>query len=266
MSGALQGKRVLLTRSEEDSRRLAAAIGERGGHVSIAPLVRIAPPSDPGPLRRERERLGGYDWIAVTSRHGVAAALRGVPPPEKGRPRVAAVGRSTARAAGAAGWPADLVAPRGDGVSLAEGLQRRFDLDGAAVLHPTSNLSPGGLAERLRRAGATVRELEAYRTLPPEDGGARLRELVGQARPAAVVFASPSAVRSFVELLGDRGASLSEMIAVAIGPTTADAARRAGALGIETAETRDDDGLLAALERALEGSRPRESRGERETR
>ncbi|MFO8072707.1 MAG: uroporphyrinogen-III synthase [Polyangia bacterium] len=266
MSGALRGERVLLTRSEEDSRRLAAAIGERGGVASIAPLTRIAPPADPGPLQRERARLGSYDWIAVTSRHGVAAALRGVSPPEERRPRVAAVGRSTARESLAAGWPADLVAPRGDGVSLAEELERRFDLDGAAVLHPTSNLSPGGLAERLRRAGATVRELEAYRTLPPEDGGARLRELVGEARPAAVVFASPSAVHRFVELLGDGGAIPSGMIAVAIGSTTAGAARRAQARRIETAETRDDDGLLAALERALSRSRPREERGERETR
>jgi uroporphyrinogen-III synthase/uroporphyrinogen III methyltransferase/synthase len=44
----------------------------------------------------------------------------------------------------------------------------------------------------------------------------------------AVAFASPSAVRSVVEALGDGGRSLGRGLVAAIGPTTADALRELG--------------------------------------
>jgi uroporphyrinogen-III synthase len=69
----------------------------------------------------------------------------------------------------------------------------------------------------------------AYRTLPADPAALRpLGDLLEQGRIDAVVFASPSAVRSVAEALGPRASLLARAAVAVIGPTTAEAARREG--------------------------------------
>ena len=69
-----------------------------------------------------------------------------------------------------------------------------------------------------------------------------------------MLFASPSAVQGFAETLG---AGATDVPAVAIGPTTAEAARAAGIRVLAVADPSTADGLVAAALRVLGANGPR---------
>ena len=83
--------------------RLSERLRAEGFEVVECPLIRIEPLD--GPL----VRAGDYDWLVLTSRHGVEHLLRRVEGP---LPRVAVVGPGTAEALRAHGIEPDLFARR----------------------------------------------------------------------------------------------------------------------------------------------------------
>jgi uroporphyrinogen-III synthase len=255
MSGTLQGARVLLTRRRADSIRLAQLIAEQGGSASVVAMTAIGPPSDPVAVEVAGRSLCGFDWVAVTSRHGADALLGGLAVPAGPRPKLAVVGRSTAEAVARAGWPVDLVAPGHGAEALAGELLRAGVGPGARVLHPCSDLARTELKRILEEAGAAVFPVEAYRTLPSASAE-ELRAACAAGGPWDVaVFASPSTVARFAELAPDPGAVMARRMAVAIGPATRkELAARDGWRVVES-ESRDDAGLLAAVEQAWRACR-----------
>lgn len=93
--------------------------------------------------------------------------------------------------------------------------------------------------------------MDAYRSLPerslPEEAAEALRE----GRVDAVVFTSRSTVEGFVGMAGGAGGAA----VVCIGPVTAVAAREAGLEVAAVAEPHTLEGVVAALERLLDGGR-----------
>ena len=164
--------------------------------------------------------------------------------------RVAVVGPATARAwAELAGATPDLVA-RGSATALlkepaltggpgaAPGTARR-------LLLPASALADPALGDGLRRAGWEVERVAAYTTvtadtcdLPPGMGSTWATGGVD-----AVVLTAPSSTRAVLELLGP---PLSTTRLVAIGATTAAAARDLGLPVAATASSPTPEGVLQA--------------------
>jgi uroporphyrinogen-III synthase len=244
----LLGARIVVTRPEKDAADLAAAIVRLGGVAFSVPVIRVVPPEDPSPLEEARRTLGTFDWVALTSRHAARALLAGAPVGGKA-PRIAVVGDSTARSVDALGCRADLVA-EGKGAEALAAAMIEAGAGGKTVLHPRSNLAGDELRLLLEEAGCTVRSLEAYRTLPPDDAGRRaILERMNDGNGA--VFASPSAVHFFAGIArGARPALFDQWIAVAIGATTGAALDEAGFARITVAERPSDEGLLDALRKA----------------
>lgn len=259
MDGVLTGARVLLTRSPEDSGELARLIEQAGGGASSAPMIRIAPPEDPEPLRRVRENLGAYGRIVLTSRHGARSLLEGQRPVPG--VAIAVVGESTARAVRDLGWSVAHVSSGKGGAAVADELSA-MGVSGESILYATSDLAGDALPQRLRDAGARVTVVEAYRTSPPEASDPRMEQLVRDidaGRHDIAVFASPSAVRNFAGLFPTVGAYPSALPAVAIGATTEKALKQAGARTVTTAAHPDAAGLFEAVVAAWTGSVPRRS-------
>jgi uroporphyrinogen-III synthase len=253
MSGALEGARVLLTRPEEDSEELARRIREAGGRPTCVPMIRIAPPEDPAQLREARAGLGGFDLIVVTSRHGARALLHGLPPGP--RPRIAAVGESTASAVRREGWRVGRLSSGTGGARLAEEITSGESIAGRKILYPTSNLSRDDVPGRLRGAGGDVTVVEAYRTLLPDPGDRAVREIVRDieaGRIDMVVFASPSAAANFAGLFAG-GKAPQTFAAVAIGGTTAAALEDRGCGRVTKARRPDGDGLFDAVVESWQG-------------
>jgi uroporphyrinogen-III synthase len=201
---------VLLTRPEGRNEELAQRLRELGFEVAVEPLVAVEPIGD------EPVDVAAYDWVVVTSVTGARELRRRM----VGTPaRVAAIGRATADAFGAA----DLV-PR---VSTQEGLLAELPAPAGRVLFAGAERARRLLVEAL---DADFRPL--YRTL----------ELRPEALPAAdlVVLASPSAVRALARIS-------THVPVVSIGPQTTAAAHRAGMQVAAEARTHDLEGLVAAV-------------------
>jgi uroporphyrinogen III methyltransferase/synthase len=102
-------------------------------------------------------------------------------------------------------------------------------MQGRAVLLPRSDIGREVIGEDLRKRGAQVTEVVAYRTVrtdPERDGGPDVYRLLLERRIDVVTFTSASSVRSFVEVLGAEPAAdlLRGVEVAAIGPVTAEAA------------------------------------------
>jgi uroporphyrinogen-III synthase len=226
VTGDLRGRRVIVTRRREQSDALVSALEARGAEVVCVPLIELRPPADPAPLERALSGLDAYHWLVLTSANAVEAvadrmAGRRLP----SGLRIASVGPSTS-AAVAARFDAARVDLQPAGTFRAEGLLEAFDgipLAGARVLLPQSERARPILADGLRRRGARVDAVPAYRVERPEAAAASLAAAMG-AGADLVTLASPSAVEELVAAIGARAHGLAVAV---IGPVTEAAARAA---------------------------------------
>jgi uroporphyrinogen-III synthase len=249
----LAGKRVVVTRAPEQSQELVDALESLGAEVLLMPTVSFAPPEDSSELDAAMKNKQDFDWILFTSQNAVRfvfqracelAPVRSAQPP---KPFVAAVGVATAQAARNLDLRVDFVAQTQTGESLAAEL--RDQLVGKRVLLPRSDRVDDRLPDALREAGATVKEVVAYRTLRPASLDPEVLGAVRRARVAAIVFASPSAYHNLAAFVpAAELAALSEHVQfAAIGSTTARAVRESGSrVAIESNDS-SSTGLADAI-------------------
>lgn len=231
----LAGRLITVTRPREQTDEFVEELERRGARVLVHPLIAIDPPRDPGPLLAAVAGIDRYDWIVFTSVNGVAA-VRGFASGLPGS-RVAAVGPATAEAATRElGVVPAFVPERHAAEEIAAGLE---PLRGKRVLLPQADIADPGLAEELRRRGALVDAVTAYRTVEIEQEQDVLAELRGA---DAVVLMSGSAARS---LASQGGAG--DALVVCIGPKTADVARESGLEVGLTAREATAEGIIQAL-------------------
>jgi uroporphyrinogen-III synthase len=232
----LQDRLVVLTRPEGRGADWKQQLVEAGAAVSELPLIAITFEPQLDVLAEVLDSMGEYDWIVFTSPNGVRgffdrfferfSDIRSI-----GGVRFACVGPATDKTLRSYHLDSDLTATQTDGVSLGRELIDKFNIENQKVLLVTGNLSTPELPLLLAEGGlAIVDTLRVYATEEkpvsesPEAAEFRRRGA------DAIVFASPSAVESFIHqaasLRPDVGARQPK--AVAVGPTTADALRRAG--------------------------------------
>ncbi|MEI7706054.1 MAG: uroporphyrinogen-III synthase [Deltaproteobacteria bacterium] len=227
----LDGRRVAVTRGKGGDDPLAARLRELGAEVIPAPAISVAPPSSWSELDQALRELGRFEWIVFASATAVDMCLDRIAalslPPPGPETRLAAVGQATAGRLAERLRPPDLVPGQATGEGLAAALAPHAR--GRRVLVPRAEGGRPELVDGLAAAGALVRAVPCYRTLPAAPAEV---SLLGDALAAggvdAVAFASPSAVRSVVAALGARAALLERCAIAAIGPTTAAAVREYG--------------------------------------
>lgn len=232
----LFGRRVLVTRSRDQSGELVDLLEAHGAEAVEAPLIIVVPPDDYRPLDGACARASAFDWIVFTSANGATAFMeRLLLGPRDIRalagPKLCAVGPGTASRLTRFALKVDLMPEdhRAEGVVAA--LKATGSLSGAKILFPKGDLARDVLPEELRAAGAAVTEVVAYRTVTAESDAhlAIYRQLLDR-QIDVVTFSSASAVRAFVTIHGaDQAVDLlSHTVVAAIGPVTVDAAHRCG--------------------------------------
>ncbi|MFZ0668266.1 MAG: uroporphyrinogen-III C-methyltransferase [Acidimicrobiales bacterium] len=256
-SEPLAGWTVVVTRPRKKAQGLVAGLRLAGASVVTLPSIAISGPADGGrALAKAVATVRDYEWIAFTSSNAVerfVAAMRDAR--DLAGVKLAAVGNSTAAALRSCHLIADLVAREPSAAGLVasigephpqpDGPDRAGPARGGRVLFCRAADALPTLAEGLRLKGWTVDEVEAYSTVKAGPNEGVTHHSVTRARGAdAVVFASPTAVRSFVSLLERSGIP---KIAVCIGATTAAEARSSGFEEVVTAKSPDNDGLIAAV-------------------
>jgi len=201
---ALSGKRVVITRPIELAPPIAEALRAHGAEPILLPVVRIQPPRDFSQLDDALRDLasGKFDWVIFGSQNAVHAVtarasmlgidLRGAAKSLQ----AAAVGRVTAAVAEQAGFKVTRIG-KGTGADLIADLA--CEMHAKHVFLPRSDRAGAAHFAQLHHAGAHVREVIAYRTVPSDtlDGAA-----VASASTAdAILFFSPSAVHAFAALI-----------------------------------------------------------------
>lgn len=248
-SAPLSGQRILVTRPREQAGAFVRGLEALGAHVVVFPTVEILPLADNAALDRAIRGLPEQDWLVFTSANGVRHFLARrealACTDSLSRLSIAAIGPQTARLLEQRGLAVSLVPDeyRAEGILSALGPERvrgrRFLLARVAGARDV-------LPETLRRWGAEVDVVEAYRNEPVRDGAERLLEVLD--RVDWVTFTSPSTVNAFMDLLAGANAEFPADVRVAcIGPITADAARRCGLDVTAVAREYTVPGLIQAV-------------------
>jgi uroporphyrinogen-III synthase len=248
----LAGKRIVITRAALQSSELFEKLSDTGAIPILLPLVTFAAPEDYAPLDAALLQWSRFDWVMFTSAYAVQAVL--VRAARLGRdltknsPSIAVVGPATQDKAKKAGFSVDHMAQTHVGIALAEELGD--GLRDKRVLLPRSDRANPDLPTALQKLGAHVTEAIAYRTLRPSDADQQRLARVARGEADAILFFSPSAVHSFVELSGRQQLKiLQDRVAMAaIGPVTASALREAGVHRIIVAAEASASAVLQALE------------------
>ncbi|WP_394831832.1 uroporphyrinogen-III synthase [Pendulispora rubella] len=259
----LFGKRVLVTRTAEQSRTMLTMLRVRGADAIAQPVIEIHPPPDPAPMQRALGRLSeDYDFVAFTSENGVGCAWdelvrQGRDARAFGKVQIAAIGPGTAAALERRGLRADIVAKEFRGESLAEGLISRAA--GAAaprILIARALVARDALPEALRAAGWQVDVVPLYETRSPApENVANLARKLEDGAIDAVTFTSKSTVDNLCTALGDEASRLLAKLKVAaIGPITREAAEARGVRVDVMASPYTIEALVCALEASFAGA------------
>lgn len=245
----LFGRRVVVTRASAQATGLRDALAALGAEVLELPALRVEP-LDAAPLAASVRRLDDYRWLVLTSQNAVALlwdALReaGLDARALAGVRIACVGRSTSEALLARGLAADVVPLRFVAEAVLDALSARDDVRGTRVLWVAAEGARAVLPEGLRALGCAVDTVHAYRTVSDGAGAEAVRSALGRGEVDLATFASASAVRGYVDAVGETLARRAP--AISIGPVTSDAVRAAGIPLAAESGAATIDALLTAV-------------------
>ena len=237
------GKRILITRSELQSRQLAKMLSTLGAEPFVCPMTQIVSPQGQALTRLHSTIacLDAYDWLVFASANAVRSffstvrscrldmrALAGV--------KIAVVGPATAAAVEQLGLIPDLLPKeRRDAEALGKALCRELGAEIAStnILFPRAAHGRDNAIQMLRQAGAKVDAVTVYVTEFASVSSPTIAKGLQFLRRGVVdgvlVFA-PSQVRALCSLLGDQAANILSSCGVvgAVGTTTAAALQEAG--------------------------------------
>ena len=231
--GGVRGKKILLTRARDQSSVFANRLKKLGAEVIEFPTIEILPPRRWEKLDEAINRLRSYDWIIFTSVNGVHFFWRRLKEKRKNLPlaslKVAAIGPATAKK----------LQEKGVRVSyqpkefIAEGILsgfKKMELKGKRILLARAKKARDILPKGLRKLGAKVDAVEAYRTVKPRGGSKALKQLLADGKFNAITFTSSSTVNHFVDLLKkeDLKKLLKGITIASIGPVTTQTAKKSG--------------------------------------
>lgn len=248
----LFGKRIVMTRSREQSGVLRDALMELGAEVIEIPTIEIRNPASWAPLDQAVGRLNEFQFLLMTSANGVrnfmsrlklsgrdARDLKGL--------RIGAIGPATAAELGKWGISVDFLPKEYHAEGLLEALKGQ-DISGKAFLIPRAKVARDLVPRVLMERGARVEVVEAYETVAPTYAPGELEALLTPP-PDAITFTSSSTASNFAKLLGSKPLSqfLAGTTVASIGPITSDTVRKLGlGVSVEAAES-TIPGLVKAL-------------------
>ncbi len=228
--------RLIVTRPAAQAAAWVQALRALGQDAEALPLIAIAPPDDPAPLRAAWLSLSGLALVMFVSANAVQHffALAPVGARWPAGLRAGCTGPGTAAALAEAGVPpGQVVQPPADAASFdSETLWAQLKDDawaGRRVLVVRGEEGRDWLAEALRERGAQVAFVAAYRRLAPQPNAEGAALLVrAQAEPAAHlwVFSSSEAVGNLRQWAP--AADWHAARALASHPRIAEAARELG--------------------------------------
>jgi uroporphyrinogen-III synthase len=255
MTLLLAGRRVLVTRARHQAGKLSEGLRALGAEPVEVPVLEIQPPASYEALDRALGEFSTFNWAIFTSANAVRAladraAQLNVEVANAASLNVAAVGAATADALRKIGFEVAFIPESYVAESLLEGMARQ--LAGKRVLLARAAVARDVIPDALRREGASVDVVDAYRNGVPAEAPEELRRALAQ-RIDAATFTSSSSVTHLAEVAAKAriGFPLAGVPAVSIGPITTQTLREASWEPAAEADAHDVAGLIAATARVL---------------
>lgn len=254
---SLHKKTIVLTRTEADN----AALRERleNDHDAIVlemPLIEVDYSTEADIQEEVLETFGEYDWLVFTSVHGVEGFFKRFFKRFKdirciGGCRIACVGPTTAAAVEAFHLEVDIVPETHTGEALARLMIEKCGIENVKICVVTGNRNKENLAKTLQDDGNAIVDCFPVYATSSSDLSTHAAAVSFRENGAhAIVFASPSAVQSFVEqarLLQIANDAVQPKV-IAIGEVTAAELRRKTIPVAAVAKRATVAGILEALE------------------
>ncbi len=230
----LFGRRIVVTRTQEQAGRFSRLLEEMGADVITFPTIKMAAPVTWKPLDRAIKRLSVYDYIIFTSVNGVRFFFErlyklGYDVRRLGCAKLCAIGPATEGALVERGFNVDVVPEEYRAEGILEALGRRR-IGGKRFLLPRAEKAREVLPEEIRHLGGSIDVVPVYRTVRPRKEAASLREFLRKERVDVVTFTSSSTVSNFVAAFrkGELTELLEDTKIACIGPITEERARSLG--------------------------------------
>ena len=248
----LSGKCVAVTRPREQSTEFVSLLNAMGARTIEIPTIQFIPPTNRKALDDACNGAQAFDWIVFTSTKGVDAFMERYIALENDvqslkHVRLCAVGPATAAKLGDYQLVVNAMPKDYRGEAVAELLEKH--VRDARVLLPRADLASKNLPGALRRAGAEVHDVIAYRTIPDESKRHEFSTMLIDKQIDVITFTSASTVRNFVAMMGATSVPhlLQNTLVATIGPVTADAARSLGLTVTIVPKTHTVSGLVQAI-------------------
>jgi uroporphyrinogen-III synthase len=238
---------VLVTRPHPDNEATARTLRTRGLEVLLAPMLRCEP------MAISDDLDGEYGAVIVTSANALRAIgmqlaqsrLLGLP--------LFAVGDHTAEAARSLGF-AEVISAEGDAAALRDRVlsAKQLKKDSALLYLAGADLSRD-LASDFAAQGRDVVTVVTYRMVALSHLPREACEAFAANAIEAVLHYSERSARAFLEAARSDGVEISALSVpqCCISANVARTLREAGAAQVQVAASPDENGLFAALERAL---------------
>jgi uroporphyrinogen III methyltransferase / synthase len=232
-SRPLFGKTIIVTRSRDQASVFSDQLIELGANVLEYPTINITDPDDFGPLDRELENLDSTDWLIFTSVNGVDAFFNRIF--ELGRDvrdlkgvKICSIGPSTTERIKGFHVSIDCQPPKYVAESVVEALKKVEDIKGKRFLMPRTDIARSYVPEELRKLGAEVSDIVAYKTVLATDGDNIVLDKLKDGEVDIVTFTSASTVKNFVKIIGEDNLSAfkDNVQFASIGPITNESAEK----------------------------------------
>lgn len=210
----LAGRHIALTWSAEQGQMLTSSLEAAGARVTPIFASAPAPVADTAALDAALLRLSRYDWVVLTSLAGVDAfaqrlAALGIGPEACRHVYIAMLFPLTARARDFAALPPPLVPAAVLADDIEMGLR---DIAGKRILLLSAEGMRGTLAVSLRRRGAEVDDVCAYRMLAHPVDAQSLDRILLRQRVDAMICTSGEMAEGLLEGLAQTGPDPAEAL------------------------------------------------------
>lgn len=239
-------KRVLVTRSKEQSRKICSKLKEIGAVPVNLPMIEIKDNIDS--VEHVYEDIEQYNWIVFTSENAVNIFIKGLMK-YKGdirvisKAKIAAIGSATEKALGKYYLKAEITPKEFESEKLSEELKYKVKA-GEKVLMPTSNIAHNSISKTIEEIGAKIKVVYIYNVVTPTYKAGELTNVLSGID--IVTFTSPSCVKGFMETLKLDNGSLEELNnkeIICIGPITGNALKSFNINNYKCANTHTVDGI-----------------------
>jgi uroporphyrinogen-III synthase len=228
---SLAGRTVVITRAADQADETSRLVASFDGIPLVVPLIEIV--DEPSGMDELAElRLDEIDWIVVTSPNGARRVAHHLVSRKSPTPRIAAIGGATAA-----------LLPRCDLVAdtqSAAGLLEIFPPGPGRIVVVQALDAEPTLVNGLVEIGWDAYAIKAFRARAVQPSDDQQRAALAA---DAVLFASGSAARAWVEIFG----LSSPPVVIAIGGQTAEAVGRAGLKVSATSADHSVYGMLVCL-------------------